>query len=563
MSLFALKDCCLTTVAAGLCCYLFFKRWEPTSPRLHFVFLVFVPCLLDLALRDRFSSFLRAALFIHTIYLSTVLGSVALYRLSSYHPLASYPGPTMCKLTKFWMAWMSSDGKQHLYVQSLHNEYGDIVRIGPNEVSIRDVNAINSLVGTAGCPKGPHWDGRMAEQKDTRALIGIRDNAEHTRRRRPWKRAFDTTALADYGIIMERRLRQLLSSFERRKQPVDMAERLSCFTFDFMSDMAFGGGSEMIRDGDVDNTWKLFDSGLPLALVLSHVPWLGQYYVMLPRVGHALKKFRTFCQDRARLRQKEGSQVKDLFHYLIDEAGVESTPPTFAEVMADGVLAIVAGADTTATVLSSLFWALSTHPEAYHQLQAEVDRWFPAGSDAWDVGRQAEMPYLNAVINEALRLYPAVMGGSQRGVVDHGGRLVGPYFLPEGTSALIHFYSMHRDPRYFSPKPDAFWPERWLTPEQRSALPSPSGAKCLDKYGYVHNTSAFLPFSYGPMNCVGKRLAYHEMRAVVTMLVQRFDFRLADGYSPDTWEHDLKDYWVATRGELPMALSPRESFRGV
>lgn len=53
------------------------------------------------------------------------------------------------------------------------------------------------------------------------------------------------------------------------------------------------------------------------ALVLSHVPWLGKYYVNLPGIGEGLKKFRTFCQARAMLRRSAGSLSKDLFHYLV------------------------------------------------------------------------------------------------------------------------------------------------------------------------------------------------------------------------------------------------------
>jgi len=155
---------------------------------------------------------------------------------------------------------------------------------------------------------------------------------------------------------------------------------------------------------------------LRTALVLSHVPWLGKYYVKLPRLGEDLKKFRMFCQERATLRRSQGSQSKDLFHYLviiqpimilglvdspqIDEPGLErhSSPPTLAEVASDGVLAIVAGSDTTATTLSCLFWFLLNNPQAYQRLQAEVDRFFPPGEDLLSTAHHPHMTYLNAVM---------------------------------------------------------------------------------------------------------------------------------------------------------------------
>lgn len=95
-----------------------------------------------------------------------------LYRLSPWHPLASYPGPLPCKLSKLYMAYISQGEKQHLYLYNLHKRYGDIIRIGrklfisvyprpwlikrkgPNEVSIRSTDAIVPLLGPSGLPKG-------------------------------------------------------------------------------------------------------------------------------------------------------------------------------------------------------------------------------------------------------------------------------------------------------------------------------------------------------------------------------------------------------------------------
>jgi cytochrome P450 len=130
--------------------------------------------------------------------------------------------------------------------------------------------------------------------------------------------------------------------------------------------------------------------------------------------------------------------------------------------------------------------------------------------------------------------------------------------VPEGTSAFVHFYSLHRDPRNFSPMPDVFWPERWLSADERRALGYPD-SNDPDKTPFRHNTAAFIPFSFGPANCVGKNLAYQEMRTVVCMMMQRLDFRFADGYDPESWDRDLKDYFVAIKGELPVVLSPRAS----
>lgn len=61
----------------------------------------------------------------------TLASSILVYRLSPWHPLANYPGPLICKITKFHLAFLSLKGKQHIYYVKLHQKYGDVVRVGP------------------------------------------------------------------------------------------------------------------------------------------------------------------------------------------------------------------------------------------------------------------------------------------------------------------------------------------------------------------------------------------------------------------------------------------------
>ena len=77
----------------------------------------------------------------------------------------------------------------------------------------------------------------------------------------------------------------------------------------------------------------------------------------------------------------------------------------------------------------------------------------------------------------------------------------------------------------------------------------------------MHNDTAFIPFSHGPMNCVGKGLAMRQMRVVVCALVQRFRMRLAleeeEGWAPGRYEREFRDYLVANRPRLPVVLERR------
>jgi len=64
------------------------------------------------------------------VHLGTLCLSVIAYRVSPLHPLAEYPGPLICKISKLWAAYITSTGKQHIYYKQLHDQYGPYVRTG-------------------------------------------------------------------------------------------------------------------------------------------------------------------------------------------------------------------------------------------------------------------------------------------------------------------------------------------------------------------------------------------------------------------------------------------------
>ena len=110
--------------------------------------------------------------------------------------------------------------------------------------------------------------------------------------------------------------------------------------------------------------------------------------------------------------------------------------------------------------------------------------------------------------------------------------------IPAGTQVYVPPYSLHRDPRYFPNSPDEFIPDRWL------------GDKDL-------NTTAFIPFSYGPANCVGRQLAKQELVMVTSTLLQKFTFSLSEEHDSDEWLRNAKDYLTVTRDPLFVNAVPR------
>ncbi|KAK7061078.1 hypothetical protein VNI00_000813 [Paramarasmius palmivorus] len=310
--------------------------------------------------------------------------------------------------------------------------------------------------------------------------------------------------------------------------------------------MAFGGGFELMRDGDKEGLWKLMESGIRVLAYAQHVPWLASVLHELPGMGQTSQTLIEFARAQSVARIKRGESItgKDLSTYLLDEGNPNPKPLDYGIYGSDALLAVVAGSDTAATAMCCAFFYLLRDKSYFTRLREEIDVRFPLGEDKRphdDVSQLATLPLLNAVINETLRLQPPVPTAIQRAPErGSGGVIVGSVFVPEETGVHIPPYAIHRDERYFSPDPDRFWPDRWLTEK-----------------GTVLEQAAFIPFSTGPMNCVGKSLAQMELRAVIASLVQRFDMSFKDGWDQSKWEGDLEDYFVFSKGQLPVILNPR------
>ncbi|KAG6863633.1 hypothetical protein C0991_004531 [Blastosporella zonata] len=254
----------LTSLLPGVVAHLVYRFLEPRKLRWHFILLVLSPLSLTPFLMPYYSHVILAALAAWSTYLIILVSCTVAYRISPIHPLAKYPGPFICKVSKIYFAIVAYGGKQHEYYNELHRRYGDVVRTGPNELSFCSPDVVAPMLGPRGMPKAEFWDGQFAEQKAFRTLVGIRDPQLHARVRRVWARGFTPQALRSYETILNKRVGNLVSHFAHRVgQTVDLSKWVSYFTYDVMSDMAFGDNVEMMQNQDPIGFWKLLEESVP------------------------------------------------------------------------------------------------------------------------------------------------------------------------------------------------------------------------------------------------------------------------------------------------------------
>lgn len=174
---------------------------------------------------------------------------------------------------------------------------------------------------------------------------------------------------------------------------------------------------------------------------------------------------------------------------------------------------------------------LAKNPGALKKLQKEIDRFCGEGKDL-SIQGTTNLSYLNAVVNEGLRLCNPLPSGVYAGTYPQGVEVAGQ-FIPGNVQVMVPHLALMTDERYF-PKGKEFIPERW------------TGEWSMG----VQERKAFIPFGYGVHSCVGKQLALNEMRLMIAMVVKEFDIVLGENYEEETWEKEWRDCAVLQIGKL-------------
>lgn len=167
--------------------------------------------------------------------------------------------------------------------------------------------------------------------------------------------------------------------------------------------------------------------------------------------------------------------------------GEEDESLTFKEIVDEAQTYIIAGTDTTAITLTYTVWRVCQNLRIQQKLVEEL-RQLP--EDFGDHEAQ-KMPYLNQVIEEALRLHSAAPSGLPRVVPPEGATLAGQY-LPPGSVVCTQAWSLHRNTDIF-PDPERFDPDRWASPTKNmkdASMPFGGGSRSKT------DTPTLFPFQF-------------------------------------------------------------------
>ena len=389
-------------------------------------------------------------------------------------------------------------------------EYGDVARI-PVLKGDRFLLNHPDLIEQLLVIQQTKFNKSTVSKEATQRLLGqgllISEGDFWRRQRRLAQPAFHRARINEYAATMVQ-LAQAHAREWRSGETRDMAHEMTATTLDIAVSTLFG----TTLPGEAEQVGRAMTFLMRYSLGRARSPVTIPASWPTPRNRRANREYEFLDSLVYRIiseRQAQGNSVHhtDLLALLMsamDEDGSQMTPRQLRD---ETMTLFLAGHETTALTLSWTWYLLSENPAAEARLHQELSG--VLGGRAPELADLERLPYLQAVVNEVLRLYPPAYLLARTSITPSN---FGGYDFPVGSTILVSQYVMHRDERFYD-DPDAFRPQRWL---DGLAARLPAGA--------------YFPFGDGPRRCIGQSFALLESALVIATIAQKFQFRLVAGH---------------------------------
>jgi cytochrome P450 len=347
----------------------------------------------------------------------------------------------------------------------------------------------------------------------------------HGLQRRKFSSLYSMSALIGYEPFVNNCTSLLCHRFNEIAQAgktVNLQHWLQCYAFDVIGEITFANRFGFLDMGeDKEGVFGAIDERGIYSTFVGIFPWIHPIlYPLLPKTGghgyvfnYTLRQIEERQKSLKDPRNAGREGPPDIMTKILLAHEADPNKMTEIDLITMCQSNIGAGSDTTAITLSSILYHLLKYPRTYQVLRNEIDTAAKEGtvSDPVTFKEAQDLPYLQAVIKEALRMHSATGLPMQR-VVPPTGTTIAGHFIPAGSSVGINAWVAHRNTSIYGPDAEQWRPERWLEFEQQGR-----GAE-VEKYA--------LAFGMGSRTCIGKNISLLEMSKLVPQLVRKFDFQL-------------------------------------
>lgn len=472
----------------------------------------------------------------------------ALYRLF-FHPLAKFPGPKLAAITTFYEGYYEIilNGQYGRKISQLHDKYGPVVRVTPNELHIRDPRFFDDVYSKTLRIDKEGWDYRFGTENGL--LTTVRAD-EHRRRRAAVNPMFSRRAIMNLLHIVQRHIETLsarMLEFEARKEPMNLTLAFPALTGDIIMDYFFGFNYAQLKHPEFESFHEGFTRVGPVGHIATQFPAFLKIMNSIPDcitgwLQPAMMPLIQLKKDQwnliARILRGEDIKTNDAHKTIFTEILNSKLPPedkTHRRLADEAQIIVGGGVETTAFALAIASFHIIHNKAIYERLHKELCDAFPNKSEI-DLVKCESLPYLRACIMEATRLG---YGLSARNPRTHDKPLVyGQWVIPARTCVSMTIPDISHDETVF-PNSKAFIPERWLgEPKTADGIP-------LEKF--------HVSFGRGPRSCMGINLAWAELDLTLATMFRRFRF--------DLFEADVSDVEMAYDHFIPAVKADSKGVR--
>ncbi|KAI0154590.1 putative cytochrome P450 [Xylariaceae sp. FL1272] len=466
-----------------------------------------------------------------------------------FHPLRKFPGPLSARASLLWRLTHSLGGKFHRHIEACHEQYGDVVRVSPNELSFCTASAWGDIYtpnhkGIAKVPKNEFYQvfGLGFEHQS----IGTeRDPTVAHQKRALFSQAFSAKGLAEQEPVMQRNVDAFIDKLGKlggTEKGIDMTKWFIFIGFDVLGEMAFGESFGCV-EREASHPW--LDVILGLVHVTTIMDNLRRYPFLVRAAGWIPSKWTIGFRDSMIGHAQIQTKAQDILR--LQKQITNGNQGDFVDVVAEKVLAgkveleemeahawnlAMAGGETTGSSMASILYFVLKDPIVYQNLSDEVRAAFDS-YESITVASVNGLSYLRAVLKEGLRIFPTAPQGTPR---KSPGVMVDGHFIPEGVEVYVSPWAATHSKRFWK-DPYVFRPERWTDPD------------CTDI------KAASQPFSVGPRACPGKLFAYAKMSLQLAKMFYTYDMELVD---PELdWINTCQMHFLWWKPELYVRFKPR------
>ncbi|KAF2867781.1 benzoate 4-monooxygenase cytochrome-like protein P450 [Massariosphaeria phaeospora] len=459
-----------------------------------------------------------------------------------YARLRAFPGPFSTGWSEIWHTRAILSMRSHVRYKEVTDKYGPIARIGPNELLTSSAPLLTHMSAVrSGYTRGAWFNRATRMQPGQDHVFSQLDEGRHAKRRQQMASGYSGKENHALESAIDGRVEELLDlirskylSTSTKATPMDLARKIQYFALDVISTIGFGQAfGDLKADADLNDYIVSSEQGLAIVTLsgaLGLTPIL-QWPPVARLLGPSEKDKSGFGRMMgtarklidARLDQPTDKRSDMLASFMRHGLSRE-------ELFTEALLQILAGSDTTATALRGIMLYVLANPRVYAKLQAEIDDVVSSGaSSASSVVSEAtlrNMPYLQAVVREGLRIRPPVTDAVPKLVPKGGDTVVidgETVFLPGGTNISYCAWGVHRNKQVFGDDADQFLPERWLLNEEDE--------HDRERLAAMKRTTELI-FGYGKYQCLGKPVAWMEITKTLFEFLRHFDWSLATPEKP-------------------------------